>query len=499
MRAILSGMPARLLAVAGLLATVGVGVAAQHDATAHAAPPPANASVFTPMVPQRLVDTRSGLGGIGGRFGFDESRAVQVTGKLGIPAGASAVTVNVTAVDSGGAGYVQVIPTGGAALRSSSTLNVDAIGQTIPNASFAPLNADGQLTVFTTFPTDILIDVSGYFTPSAQSAAGRLVPLTPTRILDTRINLGYTPPAPPPTTTPTTTPATTPPTTAPKPGNPGDTKNCTDFATYQEALAWFNTYFPYYGDVANLDSDHDGQPCETLPGHPNLYAPRNTEAVPAANIVRLQVAGFGGVPLSGVSAVVMNVTAVNPAGPGYVQVAPTPLTIGASSNLNTSAGRTIANLVVVPLGSGGAVDLYATVSADLLADVVGYFTDTTAQSSTSGLFVPITPNRQLDTREPAPQVPLSAGTVTLIDINDISTESIAIAGNLTATVATKDGYLQLAAAPVNPGTASNVNIAYNGQTIANAVVSPTASGLLDVYNAGPSHVLLDVTGWFTAG
>ena len=32
--------------------------------------------------------------------------------------------------------------------------------------------------------------------------------------------------------------------------------------------AWFDTYFPYYGDVARLDGDNDGEPCESLPGGP---------------------------------------------------------------------------------------------------------------------------------------------------------------------------------------------------------------------------------------
>ena len=50
--------------------------------------------------------------------------------------------------------------------------------------------------------------------------------------------------------------------------NPGNSKNCGDFSTYAEAKAWFDTYFPSYGDVARLDGDSDGEPCESLPGSP---------------------------------------------------------------------------------------------------------------------------------------------------------------------------------------------------------------------------------------
>lgn len=52
------------------------------------------------------------------------------------------------------------------------------------------------------------------------------------------------------------------------PVNPGNTKNCSDFSTYQEAKEWFDTYYEYYGDVAGLDGDNDQEPCESLPGGP---------------------------------------------------------------------------------------------------------------------------------------------------------------------------------------------------------------------------------------
>ena len=60
-----------------------------------------------------------------------------------------------------------------------------------------------------------------------------------------------------------------PPANSSQPVNPGDTKNCADFKTYPEAKAWFDTYYPYYGDVAGLDRDGDLKPCESLSGAPN--------------------------------------------------------------------------------------------------------------------------------------------------------------------------------------------------------------------------------------
>jgi len=49
------------------------------------------------------------------------------------------------------------------------------------------------------------------------------------------------------------------------PTNPGDIKGCSDFATYEDALRWFERYEPYFGDVAKLDRDGDGVPCPGLP------------------------------------------------------------------------------------------------------------------------------------------------------------------------------------------------------------------------------------------
>jgi putative cell wall-binding protein len=70
---------------------------------------------------------------------------------------------------------------------------------------------------------------------------------------------------PPPVVTPPTPPQ---PPTPPVVNNPGDTKNCSDFQDYAAAKAWFDTYYPRYGDIAKLDQDNDLVPCESLRGAP---------------------------------------------------------------------------------------------------------------------------------------------------------------------------------------------------------------------------------------
>lgn len=91
----------------------------------------------------------------------------------------------------------------------------------------------------------------------------------------------------------------------------------------------------------------------------------------------LQVLGRGGVPTSGVGAAVLNVTAVQPASVGFVTVYPTGAMRPLAANLNLNAGKTIPNLVIAKVGSGGKVSLYnysgTSAATDLVVDVQGWF------------------------------------------------------------------------------------------------------------------------------
>jgi hypothetical protein len=60
------------------------------------------------------------------------------------------------------------------------------------------------------------------------------------------------------------------------PASPGDTRNCGDFGTWNEANVWFETYQPFYGDVARIDTNGDLNPCETLPGAPTSSPPASS-------------------------------------------------------------------------------------------------------------------------------------------------------------------------------------------------------------------------------
>jgi WD40 repeat protein len=97
-------------------------------------------------------------------------------------------------------------------------------------------------------------------------------------------------------------------------------------------------------------------------------------AVGPLKSLTLQVGGVGSVPSSGVSAVVLNVTAVAPTAPGYITVWGDGVSPPVASNLNFTAGQTVPNLVVVPVSSDGTVHFYngSGGTVQLIADIFGY-------------------------------------------------------------------------------------------------------------------------------
>ena len=203
-------------------------------------------NVYTPLgAPRRILETRAGLTTVDGQFNgiglrsSGTSTRVRVAGRAGVPANASAVILNLTATQAVSNGFATVFPKG-VSRPNASNVNYPA-SQSIPNAVVAKIGANGDICVYAHRATHLVLDVAGYLTGPAPSGSGDC-------------------PQPPPPPQPPTPPQ--------PPSNPGDSKNCSDFDTYAQAKAWFDTYFPYYGDVARLDSDGDGIPCESLPGAP---------------------------------------------------------------------------------------------------------------------------------------------------------------------------------------------------------------------------------------
>ena len=143
-----------------------------------------NGLAMTAIAPQRFVDTRSGLGGQGRQRAGGVVR-VPVAGRAGIPGDARAVVANITLVGPDAPGFATVYPCT-AQVPDVSVLN-HAAAQTVANNTIATLSAAGELCVFTSAGADVLVDITGWLGPSGSS---RLVPLGPTRTVDTRAGLG---------------------------------------------------------------------------------------------------------------------------------------------------------------------------------------------------------------------------------------------------------------------------------------------------------------------
>jgi hypothetical protein len=94
--------------------------------------------------------------------------------------------LNVTAVPHGSLGYLSVWPTG-AAQPLVSTLN-SPDGRVKANAALATGGSGGEISVYASDATDLVLDVSGYFTYAPSSYV--YVPVTPCRAVDTRVNNG---------------------------------------------------------------------------------------------------------------------------------------------------------------------------------------------------------------------------------------------------------------------------------------------------------------------
>lgn len=210
---------------------------------------------------------------------------------------------------------------------------------------------------------------------------------------------------------------------------------------------------------------------------------------------------MGPVPASGVSAVVLNLTVTAPTSAGYVTVYPDGSIRPTVSNLNFGKGETVPNLVIAPVGADGAIDMYngSTGSAQLIADVSGYFLAGTAAAS--GTFTPVTPTRLLDTRlSSGGSKPAAHGTVRLqVDgVGPVPAANVsAVVLNVTVTAPTAPGFMTVYADETLTPTASNLNFS-TGQTIGNLVIAPVgADGIVDLYDGstGSTQVIADVFGY----
>jgi hypothetical protein len=394
-----------------------------------AAPFPAPVPLqFYPLAPCRIADTRGEpYSSLTGAFGppslvANTSRDFPILSSgCSIPAGAKAYSLNFTVVPHQNLSFLSVWPAG-TGYPGVSTLNsVD--GSVIANAAVVPAGTSGSITLLASDPTDVIIDINGYF--AAPGVGLDFFPLTPCRIADTRGEpytslTGFFGPPSMPANTIRDFPISTSPclsgseqayslniTTIPQgplsylstwpkgqlyPGV--STLNSPDGTTLANAAI---VPAGAGGDILVLVSnqtdviiDIDGKfaapgaggmqfypvtPCRVAdtrstqpfggPFGPPSLAANSTRNFP----IESSPCGIPG----NSQAYALNVTVV-PLGPlSFLSIWPALQAFPTVSTLNSPDGFVIANAAIVPTGSGGAISVLASNPTDLILDIVGYF------------------------------------------------------------------------------------------------------------------------------
>jgi hypothetical protein len=251
-------------------------------------------------------------------------------------------------------------------------------------------------------------------------------------------------------------------------------------------------------------------PARLLDTRGGVGAPK--AAVAGNSGISLQVTGAGGVPATGVSAVVLNVTVTAATRSGFVTVYPDGTARPTASNVNYAVGLTVPNLVVVRLGANGKVTLFNSGGGtiQLVADVSGYYTGTApgVTPTDPGAFGALAPARLLDTRNGTGATRVGAvGPNTAIALQVTGRGGVpaanvsAVVLNVTVTAPQRSGFLTVYPSGTAIPTASNVNFAATKTVPSLVMVKVGADGKVNLYNGtgGTIQIVADVSGYYLAG
>jgi hypothetical protein len=405
----------------GLLAAWGSAGPARAARTAAQVTTVTQASgMLNPVIPQRILDTRTTTGGHHGKLGSGVTMTLKVLGAGGTPsAGVSAVMVNVTAVDeTSRTGYLTLFPSG-ISRPVLSSLNYKG-NAAIANQALVRLGSSGTISIFNSAgTTDVVVDVEGWVGTDTSAANGQTTTGTPVRLLDTRTtNGGHKAPlaynksltlkvagvdgipstgvtsvwanvtavpvgnsngyltayasggAVPVSSTVNFMPGVITATFALLPVSASGAITITNRSTSANVLVdvagWLSG-----GDVT---ADAGTQPIAPVRVLDTRTTTGGHKAPVAGNAaVNVKVIGVGGVPTSGVAAVVMHVTGVGPNTSTYLEGFGTGYPRRTSSTLNLAKGSTASNNVIVPIGPDGAVSVFNdSGSINVVVDVQGW-------------------------------------------------------------------------------------------------------------------------------
>jgi hypothetical protein len=184
-----------------------------------------------------------------------------------------------------------------------------------------------------------------------------------------------------------------------------------------------------------------------------------------------------------------------PHGPlGFITAWPTGQAKPRVASLNALTGTVTANAEIVPAGSGGSFDVFASNDTDLVIDIDGYF----APRGTGGLlFYGFQPCRALDSRLPAGTAPFSGTIAVNIGLSGCATSSSARAFVLNATVVPSAalGFLTLWPQSTAQPNVATLN-ASDGAITGNLAIVPASFGSIDAFATSSTQLVMDVFGYF---
>ena len=420
----------RLVVVTALAGLAGSVVAWSPLAARAEVATPFTVESLVPLTPARIFETRAdtadskyltydGRYNQVGRRGDDTLTSFKVRGRARIAVDADAVMLNVTAVFPGDPGFLTLYPCGQTRPNASS-VNYSTAGVVVANAVLVRVGHGGNVCVYNSAATDIVIDVAGYV-----PHGGMLQTVVPARILETRQNPEFTTvdggsqgigrrsggsEIPLQVAGRANVPADAESVllnvTAVFPDGPGfltvypcgSARPQTSNVNYQAGQVVPNAVFVQLGSSGTVciytltgtdvvvDVSAFARPgattntllparlLDTRGGPDNATIDRLFEGEGRADrgeIIELDVAGRGGVPIDAQYALV-NVAAVFPERPGFLTVYPCGAPRPLASNVNYAGGDVRPNAVLAKLSSVGTTCIYTTAATDIIVDVGGF-------------------------------------------------------------------------------------------------------------------------------
>jgi hypothetical protein len=224
----------------------------------------------------------------------------------------------------------------------------------------------------------------------------------------------------------------------------------------------------------------------------------------AEQTMHVDVTGVGGVPVSGVTAVAINMQATEPTATGYLTIHPKNSPRPSVSQVQFPAGKRVSNLVIAKVGADGSISVFNKRGAThVVGDVQGYFTTGTAESG--GGYNGLTPARVLSSPVGLAKVG-KLGPGQTMDLQVTGVGSVPASGveavviNMQSTASTTEGYLTVFPKGITRPVVANLTFEKASTMSILVIAKVGADGKISIFNRyGSTHVVGDIQGYYSDG